>query len=208
MTDFDYDCYKKKQIGYSAIKRKCGSKSRKCSLPSDRLTTKQWNERCGNVMSYQIGKPMQWLEFQKLPKDLKEEYLNNLIEKYSANAKNMAEMFGVNPATIFRVVKNDGLNVRFLRGKHPTGDQLQAYQRFLDGEEYESDNVCLGVPEEEHEDVQQQDSRDDGPRTQLDSFTMNFSGKVNVDMIANSLKYILASSQNAKIQIICELENG
>lgn len=158
-------------------------------------------------MSYSIGKPMTWSEFQRLPKDLKEEYLNNLINKYSANARSIADMFGVNPNTIFRVVKSNELNVKFLKGKHPVGEKAVAFQKFLDGEydsepEVAAEEVPALIEEEQAEEVLDEEVN----KTKLDSFTMNFSGEINVDMISNSLKYILGSGRAAKIQIICELD--
>lgn len=221
MTDFDYDCYLKKSIAHSAAKRKGGSKSKKCNLSSDYLTEKQWKERCGAVMAFQINKPMKWAEFNQLPKDLKEEYMNKLIDKYSANARGLADMFGVSVATIFRVVKKDNLNVKFLKGRHPSGEKQEAFTRFINGED-DLDEIAVTnlVPEQEcvpiaaeneacesDESVVINTQADDREqRTRLDSFTMNFSGDVNVDMIANSLRYILHSGGKAKIQIICELE--
>lgn len=214
MTDFDYDCYRKKSIAHSAMKRKCGSKSKKCKLPSDNISKKQWNERCGDVVSYQIGKPMTWREFGRLPKDLKEEYLNNLIDKYSANARNMADMFDVSVATIFRVVKNEELNVKFQKGRHPTGFEAEQFQKFLSGSlcpvgcssSHQDDDVTpadansvitkpYGDTQEKEHDV-----------THLDSFTMNFSGEIDVEMVANSLRYILGSGRKAKILISCEID--
>lgn len=214
MTDFDYDCYKKKSIAHSAMKRKCGSKSKKCKLPSDNISQKQWNERCGEVVSYQIGKPMTWREFGKLPKDLKEEYLNNLISEYSANARNMADMFGVSVATVFRVVKNEELNVKFQKGRHPNGFEAEQFQRFLSG--------TLGCNEQESELCVSEDTKcgdeqcDISPDecdaqikpegTRLDSFTMNFSGEINIEMVANSLRYILGSGRKARLLISCEID--
>lgn len=207
MTEFQYDIYRKKNIAHSAARRKCGSKSKKCNLSTDHMTEREWKERCGDVMSYSIGKPMTWSEFQRLPRDLKEEYLNNLIDKYSANARSIADMFGVNPNTIFRVVKSNGLNVKFLKGKHPVGEKAVAFQKFLDGECYSEPEVAIEeaseLIEEEHvEEVLDEEVN----KTKLDSFTMNFSGEINVDMISNSLKYILGNGRAAKIQIICELD--
>lgn len=205
MTEFDYDCYRKKNVAHSAARRKGGSKSKKCSLPSDRMTQKQWNERCGQVMSYSIGKPMTWAEFSKLPKDLKEEYMNNLIEKYNANARTMAEVFGVSVATVFRVVKNDNLNVTFLKGKHPAGEKYEAFRRFMDGDSGEED-IVINDAESFKEVTEETNSTGEAQKTRLDSFTMNFSGEINVDMVSNSLRYILSGAKSAKIQIICELE--
>lgn len=206
MTDFDYDCYRKKSIAHSAARRKCGSKSKKCNLPSDHMTSKQWNERCGQVMSYNIGKPMVWAEFTQLPKDLKEEYMNNLIEKYNANARTMAEVFGVSVATVFRVVKSDGLDVKFLKGKHPTGEKLDAFRKFMDGDCGQTEDVVV-----ENVNTAMETSETTNPigtvqKTKLDSFTMNFSGEINIDMISNSLRYILSDGRKAKIQIVCEIE--
>lgn len=206
MTEFDYDCYKKKNVAHSAARRKCGSKSKRCSLPSDHMTAKQWNERCGQVMSYNIGKPMQWKEFTKLPKDLKEEYMNNLIEKYSANARTMAEVFGVSTATVFRVVKNENLNVKFLKGKHPFGEKEEAFRKFMAGDVDETE-----IPVEQEVSVVEvvsEETTSDGEvsKTRLDGFTMNFSGEIDVDMVANSLRYILGANRNARVQIICEIE--
>jgi hypothetical protein len=206
VTEFDYDCYRKKNVAHSAARRKGGSKSKKCSLPSDRMTQKQWNERCGQVMSYSIGKPMTWAEFSKLPKDLKEEYMNNLIEKYNANARTMAEVFGVSVATVFRVVKNDNLNVTFLKGKHPAGEKYEAFRRFMDGDSGVEEDIVINDAEVFAEVTEETNSIGDVQKTRLDSFTMNFSGEINVDMVSNSLRYILSGAKNAKIQIICELE--
>lgn len=206
MTEFDYDCYRKKNVAHSAARRKGGSKSKKCSLPSDRMTQKQWNERCGQVMSYSIGKPMTWAEFSKLPKDLKEEYMNNLIEKYNANARTMAEVFGVSVATVFRVVKNDNLNVTFLKGKHPAGEKYEAFRRFMDGDAGVEEDIVIDDAESFKEVTEETNSTGEAQKTRLDSFTMNFSGEINVDMVSNSLRYILSGAKSAKIQIICELE--
>lgn len=208
MTDFEYDCYQKKNIAHSAAKRKCGSKSKKCNLPSDSLTAKQWKERCGKVMEYQIRRRMEWAEFQSLPKDLKEEYLNNLINKYSANARTIADMFGVNPNTVLRTVKSNELNVKFLRGKHPSGEQFIEFQKFLDSDSECSDvsDVTDGEPVDVTLEMTNEPESTPGQITKLDSFTMNFSGEVNVDMIANSLRYILGSAGKAKITISCEME--
>lgn len=206
MTDFDYDCYRKKNVAHSAARRKGGSKSKKCSLPSDHMTQKQWKERCGQVMSYNIGRPMAWAEFSQLPKDLKEEYMNNLIEKYNANARTMAEVFGVSVATVFRVVKTDGLNVTFLKGKHPTGEKYEAFRKFMDGESGLDEEVAFDNIEVIEDHSEAVDPVGEVQKTKLDSFTMNFSGEINVDMLANSLRYILSGSKAAKIQIICELE--
>lgn len=211
MNDFDYECYLKKNIARSASRRKCGSKSKKCNLPTDHMTDRQWKERCGDVMSYQIGKPLSWAEFRKLPKDLKEEYMNSLIDKYSVNAKSFAKMFGVSVATIFREVKNENLSVKFMKGRHTNED---AFDKFLNGEydnEQETSNQFTEVHDEPSDGepettVNEASTKENIPQTRFDSFTMNFSGKIDVNMIANSLRFILPAGGNARIKISCEME--
>ena len=45
MNDFDFDVMTKKRIARGAAARKCGSKSRRCTLPSDYLTDAQKKAR-------------------------------------------------------------------------------------------------------------------------------------------------------------------
>lgn len=216
MTEFEYDSYIKKNIAHSAARRKGGSKSRKCPLSTDNMSRKQWEERCGKIVSYQIGRPMVWADFNKLPRDLKEEYMNSLIQKYSANARNMADMFGVSVATVFRVVKKENLNVEFLKGRHPSGNKQEQFQKFLAGEnEFEEIAEEVSTIEKTEDSIIDTEALAcENPKSvekhvtcaHLDSFSMNFSGAIDVDMIANSLRYILSSGSTAKIQIICEIE--
>lgn len=211
MTDFEYDSYLKKNIAHSAMRKKGGSKSRRCPLSTDNMSHKEWIERCGEVVSYQIGKPMCWSEFSKLPKDLKEEYMNGLISKYSMNARNFAEMFGVSVATVFRLVKNEKLNVVFVKGRKPSGEQGAMYEKFICGDqEGNIDDVATANENADEESAVGHDvatvTEEREQKTQLDSFSMSFSGEINVDMIANSLRYILGSEKNARIQIVCELK--
>lgn len=167
-------------------------------------------------MSYQLGGPMKWPEFCSLPNDLKEEYLNGLIQKYSANARGMADMFGVSVATVFRLVKKENLNVQFIKGRHPSGTQAGAFLKFVNGE---CENESTSEPdhvEEQLEDAAEvkehlnydrvQSTGGLDSETHLDSFSMNFSGDANIDMIANSLRYIIGTNKKARIQIICEIE--
>lgn len=213
MTEFDYEVLQRKRLAGQARYKKNGSKSKKCPLTTDNMTRKQWIERCGDVMSFQIGKPMKWVEFCSLPKDLKEEYINNLIEKYSINAKILSAMFGVAPVTIYRMVDKEMLNVEFAKGRRMSEEQKIAFDMFLGGnsvsketannEQVECSCAQIDGPTEHKptEDIQ----KDSQLATKLDGFTMNFSGKIDIDMIANSLRYILGAGSTARVQIICEL---
>lgn len=70
MTDFDYDVLQKKRLAASARHRVCGSKSKKCTLPSDHLTPAQIKARSGPCMKYQLNQPMDYDTFKSMPADL------------------------------------------------------------------------------------------------------------------------------------------
>ena len=42
----------------------------------------------------------------------------------------------------------------------------------------------------------------------MNRFSLSFSGDINVDMIANSLKHILGGSATGQVEIVCSLVGG
>lgn len=95
MNDFDYEVMQKKRIARGAAHMKRGSKSKKCSLPSDHMTPAEWKRRNGPVNTYKLDAPMSWDTFKEMPIDLQITYLRNLQELYRANDKMLADMFHV-----------------------------------------------------------------------------------------------------------------
>lgn len=134
MDDFTYDCWQKKQLAQQARHRKRGSKSRKCSLPSDNLTKKQWKERNGKTLSINLNQPTSWEIFKEVSKPTQEEYLNHLLAIYGANATSLAAMFHVQPLTIRRFIQTNGLAVKFPVGHSMNAEQREAWGQFLKGE--------------------------------------------------------------------------
>ena len=130
MKDFDYEVRQRKQLAQQARHKKNGSKSKKCSLPSDRLTAKQWKERNGEVMTYDLSKPMGWLQFKQLPADIQHEYINKLIAEYDASQSFFAKMFGISINTFKRYMEVIGFNHVFVQ-RRPTALVMQAQARFL-----------------------------------------------------------------------------
>ena len=84
MDDFTYDCWQKKQLAQQARHRKRGSKSRKCSLPSDNLTKKQWKERNGKTLSINLNQPTSWVIFKEVSKPTQEELNNHILDIYKS----------------------------------------------------------------------------------------------------------------------------
>lgn len=109
MNDFDYDVLQKKRIAAGARNMKRGSRSKRCSLPSDNLTPAQLKRRNGPVSTYKLDEPMRWDDFKAMPVDLQKQYLTNLVETYGATNEMLGDMFYVHPTHVGTVKKALGV---------------------------------------------------------------------------------------------------
>lgn len=205
MSDFEYDCHQKKQIARSARSRKNGSKSKKCSLPSDRLTQKQWKERCGPVLSYNLNKPMSWDDFKRLPADIQAEYITNLQNKYGVTAVNLAEMFDVQPLTVRRHVETNGIPATFPRGQSMGAVRRAEWERFLNPEQVEEPQEETNEPWVFENDEPAEENHETSTGMAMKKFCLSFCGDIDVNMIANSLRLILGNQSKGEVEIICNL---
>lgn len=119
MTDFEYEVMQKKRVARGAAHRKCGAKSKKCSLPSDNLTPAQKRALNGPVTVVKLGQPMAWDAYKELNDSLKKEYLEDLIGSYQASGRELAQMFEVSAATMSRELRRIGLKGH--KGAGPAG---------------------------------------------------------------------------------------
>lgn len=202
MDEFYRDVKDRKSLVPSSKRRKIGSRSLKCRLPSDHMTNKEWMERNGPVMTYNLNKPMSWEQFTSgdLSNNAREEYLNHLIERFCLNQRIFAEMFGVSVATLARTIRRLELNVNFVKGRFPNAEQLKAFERFLN-------------PEEEHSEQETQEEPIGGETVaqeipepmRMSEVTLKFSGVLDVDAVANSLKMILGENTTGELEIVCRI---
>ena len=132
MTDFEYDNWQKKILAKNATKRKCGAKSKKCTLPSDYLTNKQICERNGKIVSFNLNAPMTWSQYIALPDDIKKEYILTLRKKYNANQTVIAEMFGRAKSTTSNEMKR--LNLRLGREVRMTSTEIHEFRKWVAGD--------------------------------------------------------------------------
>ena len=109
MNDFDYDVLQKKRTAAGARHMKRGSRSKRCSLPSDNLTPAQLKRRNGPVSTYKLDEPMRWDDFKTMPVDLQKQYLTNLVETYGATNEMLGDMFYVHPTHVGTVKKALGV---------------------------------------------------------------------------------------------------
>ena len=176
-------------------------------MSTDYMTQKQWKERNGKVVSVSFDKPTTWTNFKELSKGTQEEYLRHLAETYNANATNLAEMFGMSVATIRRYIQSAGLAIEFRVGHSMNAEQRSAWERFLhsaqdyivDGCTIEKDNIALT-------DEMSVSSVESVPALmKMSEFSICFTGPINVEMVANSLKHILGDAANGEVRVVCKL---
>ena len=203
MTDFEYDVMQKKRIASQAKYRKRGSKSKKCSLPSDGMTKKQWKELCGPVVTYRMNEPLTWDELKSYPEDVQREYVTGLRNKYGVTSRCVAEMLGLKPSSFYGL----GFNGIFSRGYKMTPEQKAGWSQFVGSVE--------GTTQQEAEKTQSQ-TAEEAPDTLIvspatkagmsfDMFTLGFSGDIDVNEIANSIRSLLGGRHAASIQVTVTL---
>lgn len=115
MNDFDYDAMQKKRIARGAAHRKCGAKSRKCTLPHENLTKKELKALNGEVKSYNIHQRLNWKEFKKLPDELAAEHIQYLVDTFGANVGAIASALGVCYDSVFKHLKSKGIRLKARR---------------------------------------------------------------------------------------------
>lgn len=135
MNDFDYDCMQKKRIASGAGHRKRGSKSKKCTLPSDYLTKKELRALNGEVKFYNIHERMDWKKFKSLPEDIAVAHMNWLLETFGCNTVALGEAFGCTDNTVAKWLKAHNMTFPYRRfmgskewlaflGKMPMVDEI------------------------------------------------------------------------------------
>ena len=95
LSDEEYiyrqDIKEKKAAGRGIYSKKNGSKSKKCTLPSDYMTRKEKMAMNGEVMSYNPNAWYTWEEFKKLPMEYQIKYVNSLLTRYNCSFRSIAK---------------------------------------------------------------------------------------------------------------------
>lgn len=132
MNDFDYDIVQKKRIARGATKKKNGSKSKRCSLPSDSLSAAERKKLNGELKVYDWSKPITWKEFKKYPYDIQEECLRYFRDKWGCSPGMFAKMTGVVTSTLFTHFDKHGL--KGILNQLPTKEERSVFSEWLNGD--------------------------------------------------------------------------
>ncbi len=118
---FYQDIKEKKSIGRGIFCKKNGSKSKQCTLPSDKLTRKEKLALNGEVISWNMKKFYSWEEFKSMPNDIQVEYVNSLINRYDVGLSVISkEVFGKSRQVLSTYFsrKDELKYVNTFRGRH------------------------------------------------------------------------------------------
>lgn len=187
--------------------RKRGTKSKKCTVPSDRLTEKQLRGLNGKVMSYHLSKPMRWQEFILMPMDIQEEYIMGLRKAFYASATDLMQMFGVSWMTIRNYIQENFTGFPITQGgRHKTAAERDAWLEFVDG--------CLVVAEKsapvKHSAIDRNpppaETTVDLPKMKTTNFSICYSGHIDPIEMTNSLRSILGVNNSWQVEITCTLK--
>ena len=143
MHDFDFDIMEKKRIAQGARARKCGSKSRKCTLPSDYLTAAQKKGLNGKVITYNLSGPMTYSKFRVMPDDLQKEYLLKLRNEMGATLTAMGKMMQCSPETVRQALMRHGIPTNI---KRMSFESKLRWDAWLKGEQLNNDRAEAPAP--------------------------------------------------------------
>lgn len=214
MNDFDYEVMQRKRLARQAFHRKSGSKSKKCPMSTDHMTRKQWLERCGESVTYQLGKPMPWEEFKKMPVQIQKEYLLDMIRKYSTTASDLARLFGIGAPTVTKHCSSEEIGIKFSPGKKMPKDRHEEFERlFLNESEAEVEAPPPPAAEEPQDVVQaplicQLDMSKAKPSSsgmEMTDFSMSFQGAINAEAVVNSIVAMLVPGAKVRLDVRCSV---
>ena len=194
-------------IARNAKHRICGSKSKKCRMPTDGMTRRQWERMNGSVYTYRLTKPMTWAEFKAYPKDLQKQYLCGLVETYGANLTTLSAMFGASPATIRSFIDENNYGLSFGVGHKMTYKQRELWQKFLSGDEDKTECEVQKAETGSAELAENAPAENECnlPTMTMTQFSFTFQGKIDVSAIANSILQLIGENGCGKVEIVCTL---
>lgn len=90
---------------HGAFARKDGSKSKRCSLPSDNLSPAQKRKLNGPIESINLNQTMTFIELKGVSPSLQSAYLHHLVDDLGARRMDLEEMLGVSTPTLSRLFR-------------------------------------------------------------------------------------------------------
>ena len=195
MNDFYAYVREQKSLVPSARRRKCGSKSRSCTLPSDHMTMKQWKERNGNMVVFNLDKPTSWAEFSAVSKETQKMYIQKLRDTYDVRPVNIADMLGISYSSFHRVAKDLGVDFNSGRIKK---DNEAAWNAFLSGSHAQDEQPASQEEPQKEYAVQDQKERS---KMQMGMFSLRFDGNIDIENIMQSVRFMVGDDNYGTMEV-------
>ena len=149
---FNQTSRERKSASRGAFAKKNGSKSKKCTLPSDYLTPAEKKKLNGKAETYDLSKPMKWKEFTSMPHDLRAEYIKKLAGM-GAGRDDLSDMFGCAAGTYSSFMSKNHKGEKFLNYKGNESRNNDAFIEWFCGETDSKAKDETNEVEEKKEDV-------------------------------------------------------
>lgn len=139
MSDYNpfYDDVKERNAMKSCAFHKVnGSKSKRCTLPSDNLTPAQKRKLNGPVKEYELHKRMTYHEFKKMPTDLQQAHLDYIQRRFRIGVTTIStEVFELSQYGLSYYMKTHGLELTQYVGKRVSNETREAIRKWKSGAE-------------------------------------------------------------------------
>ena len=164
------DSIEKKKIARSSHNRKthCG-KGGRVKFPSDYLSKKELKAMNGDVKSYNLNRPMTWIEFRSMPKDLQIMYIKKLRNEFEVPDIVLSKAMGICKSSFSKAMRE--LNLSLGRSAGAKGKQWLDSEKSLKFFEYwnkfnkekavEEDSIESEAETVEETDISKETSIDD-----------------------------------------------
>ena len=130
---YTQDQRERKRTASGARARKVGSRSKRCTLPSDHMTTAQKRQLNGKPETVNLNRPMTYQELKKLSPTMQFLYLDHLVTVHKARRVDLASMLGTSNVTMGNIAKRLPGKLEFSQ-KAPK-HQAPEWHAFLEGAE-------------------------------------------------------------------------
>ena len=140
----------RKLLARSAKHKRNGSRSKKCTLPSDYLTPAQKKGLNGMVQTFEMNKPHTLKELKLWPEDLRHKYMKSILDTYNPPNKWLSEMLGTAEGSM-PSVQARYFDIHPGKGRrHPnqSHDAFIQWHRFISGADDPEPPALLSTAEE------------------------------------------------------------
>lgn len=140
----------RKSLVPSSRHRVNGSKSKRCTLPSDNLTPAERKKLNGEVKTYAIHQPMSWECFKRMPVAHQQEHLDYIQSQFHLGLATIGSIvFSLSPTALSAYAKKLGLTAKTFRGSAPAArvNALEAWAAGRDDSWPKSEDSLAGEEE-------------------------------------------------------------